>query len=409
MKSDPGGDVKILVQLLIGSGLVTREEFARANEMSEDQNIPLMTAVKHTGLLTDDSLKLSVEAQERVLANEISSDLAIRALRVALQRRLSLPDAIQSVQKLHQQTQVAVSATNELTNLFIAAHMMTMEDLGRFIKLSQDSGMMIGHLLLLDNRISSDDLLNGLNAVKMIRTSGLDKGRAAQGMRYARQRTISIEQALFELDFLKISDAGTLRQGELFLMANLITREDYTECFEIELFKNKAFGQILLERGLLNAQQVQAAITLVNRTEEGKLKPYQAADVLYKVVKERQDLGSVKPQDGVELEGGISIPDLVVEAGVCSREQIDAAMPGAEASWAQQGAALLKSGIIDEQNVLTALRLKALTGLGYLPRLKAITLFAQCVRESLPLERALSNQALNLPSRVQWTWVQTNI
>src|SRR5262249_2928357 len=111
----------------------------------------------------------------------------------------------------------------------------------------------------------------------------------------------------------------------------------------------------------------------------------------------------------IESEGSIALPDLIVEAGVCSRDQIDAALTGSEASWAQQGAAILKSGIIDEQHVLSALRLKALTGLGYLPRLKAITLFAQCVRENLPLERVLANQALNLPSRVQWTWVQTNL
>ena len=408
MQSEPPvvNDVKVLVQLLLGSGLVTREEFARANEVSQFENIPLLTAVSHAGLLTDHSLQVSLQAQEKVLANEISSDLAIRAMRVALQRRLSLPEAIASVQRLHQATQISVSVTNELTNLLLAAKFITSEDLGRFVKLSMDSAMMVGHLLLLDNKISTEELLGALNAVVLIREELLNKNNAAQALRYARQRRISFEQSLFELDFMQHSQARNIRMGELFLLAGLISKEDLAECYEIELFKRKPFGQIILERGLVTAQQVQSASTLMSLTQEGKLKPYEAADALVGVVREGIDVETISLPRRNEVDDAMSLQDLIVEAGVSSREVVERAIPPSAATWGEQGAALLGANVLSEQAVVTALRLKALAGLGYLPREKAVQILNYCVREKAPVEIAFANLGISVPSRMQWTWVK---
>lgn len=408
MHSEPlvENEVKVLMQLLLGSGLVTREEYARANERSQFENIPLLTAVSQTGLLTEDSLKLSVQAQEKVLANEISSDLAIRALRIALQRRLSLSDAIASVQKLHQATQISVSATNELTNLLLSAKFITSEELGRFIKLSIDSAMMIGHLLLLDNKISTDELLGALNAVVLIREELLSKNNAAQALRYARQRQISFEQSLFELDFMQHSQVRTIRMGELFLLSGLITKEDLAECYEIELFKRKPFGQIILERGLVTAQQVQSATTLMSLAQEGKLKPYEAAEALFTVVREGGDVENVSMHRGIDVDDTISLSDLLVESGVASREVVERAIPNTAVTWGEQGAALLKANVLNEQAVVITLRLKALVGLGYLPREKAVQVLNYCVREKASAEIAFAKLNVNVPARMQWTWVK---
>lgn len=400
-------DVQVLVQLLLGSGLVTREEFARANEMSEFDNVPLLTAVTRTGLLSEDSLKLSVQAQQKVIDNEISSDLAIRAMRVALQRRLSLPDAIESVQKLHQQTQVSVSVTNELTALLLSAKFISNEDLGRFIKLSLDSGMMIGHLLMLDSKISTEELLGALNAIVLERERLVPKNNTAQGLRYARQRKISFEHALFELDFLKHPQAKNIQMGELVLLAGLLTREDYAECYEIELFKRKPFGQIISERGLVTAQQVQSASTLLSLVIDGKLKPYQAAAGLYRVVKEGVDVESVSSVPvGAIVDDSISLQDLLVESGVANRAAVDAGIPMTAATWAEQGAALLSDPAFNHDLIVSTLRLKALVGLGYLPRDKAVYILNFCVREQSTLEAALIYLNVLVPSRMQWTWVK---
>ncbi len=401
-------EVKVLVQLLLGSGLVTREEFARANEMAVAENIPLLKAVSETGYLTEDSISLSQQAQQKVLSNEISSDLAIRAMRIALQRKMSLPDAISSVQRLHQATQVSVAATNELTNLLLSAKFITPEDLGRFIKLSSDSGMMIGHLLLLDNKISTDELLGALNAVVLGRENTLNKNSAAQGLRYARQRTISFERALFELDFLH-PHVNNMRMSELFLLAGLITREDLAECFEIELFKNKPFGQILSERGLVNAHQVQSATVLMAKIHAGTLKPFEAAEALFSVVREGTEVeaaaSSVTSNNAPDVI--ITLGDLLVEAGVCSREVVNRVIPDSSKTWGEQGSALFKAAVLEEEAVIIALRLKALIGLGFLRRDKAVFALSYCVRERAALESAFANLGVLVPSRMQWTWVKS--
>jgi hypothetical protein len=141
-------------------------------------------------------------------------------------------------------------------------------------------------------------------------------------------------------------------------------------------------------------------------TQEGKLKPYEAAEALVSVVRQGVDVDSVSMPRGNEIEDTISLADLIVEAGVSSRETVERAIPAAATTWGEQGAALLHANVLSEQAVVTALRLKALVGLGYLPRERAIQLLNHCVREKAPLEIAFANLGVNVPTRMQWTWVK---
>ena len=273
-------ELQILFRLLIGSGLVTREEFDAARKLCVDGQIPITQAVTKSGLLSEKNLELSMQVQSRVVKNEITSDLGIRALRMALQQKLSLDEAIYSVQSMHETTRVVVSAANELTSLLLSAKFITPDDLGRLITLSKDSSIMIGHLLVLDGKITSEELLGALNMVLMCREYRLDKEKAAQGLRFGRQRKISVEEALVELGFFIHPSGKAVRLGELFLMARLITRDDLCECLEIELFKQKRFGQIVLERGIVSQYQLESAVKLLSFVGEDVLQPWQAAEAL---------------------------------------------------------------------------------------------------------------------------------
>ena len=160
-----GHNIEILLRLLLGSGVVVREEIESAKTMAENMNTSVIDTIKRSGMLTDGTLNLALSLEERIVNRELTFDVAIRALRIALQKLVSIDEAIESVNKLHQQTRVVVSATNELTNLLLAAKFLTSEDLGRMIKMSQDSSMMTGHLLVLDNKLTSEELLSALDAV----------------------------------------------------------------------------------------------------------------------------------------------------------------------------------------------------------------------------------------------------
>src|SRR5262245_36748265 len=121
----------MMLRLLQGSGLVIREEIDAARAIASQRGISIVDAIRSQGRVTEPNLKLAAELQQRVMKAELTIDFAIRALRIALQQRISLEEAISNVKVLHERTSVVVTATNELTNLALAAKFIAFEDLGR--------------------------------------------------------------------------------------------------------------------------------------------------------------------------------------------------------------------------------------------------------------------------------------
>ena len=70
-------------------------------------------------------------------------------------------------------------------------------------------------------------------------------------------------------------------------MAGFVSETDLLECLEVELVKEKQFGQILLEQGLVTHDLLETAIVLQDMVANGTLRAWQAAEAL-RQVKDRQ-------------------------------------------------------------------------------------------------------------------------
>ncbi|MBX9667268.1 MAG: hypothetical protein K2X93_06600, partial [Candidatus Obscuribacterales bacterium] len=267
--SKEGKDISPLVPILLGSGVLSKNEVEAGTKLAKELDLDLVEALVEAGITEEENLQVPMKALQQVEEKKITLDLAIRAVRLVVQNKVTLEEAIKSIEKLHQQTHIVVSATNEMTQLLLSAKVVSREELGNAIKAAQEAGMMVGQWLRTDGNLATRDLYSALSAVLMVRESGLDKEKAAQGMRYARQREVTFEQALFELGFFIHPDAKTTRIGELFEMAGLISADEMTECLEIELFKKKQFGQVLIERGLVTRDQLESAETLLGSINKG--------------------------------------------------------------------------------------------------------------------------------------------
>lgn len=395
----------ILTQLLLGSGLITRDDLEDYKMIARDLKIPVTQAIMNSGLINADNLKLAQDAMELITAKTITPDIAIRAVRVCMQKKIPLSQAIQSVNQMHQRTQVVVAASNDLTDLLMAADMLTQKQLGPLFVRSVESSLMIGQLLVLDDLISTEGLLAALHAVLMMRSSEMPKEDAVKGLKHANATKVSFEQALFELGLFQHPDAKTTRIGELCLMASLITREILAECLEIELFKKKQFGQILLERGLMVTEQLEAAIQLQSAISNDTLKPYQAAKALHAVCKDGKNVYEAMAQFHGAHDGSMRLGDLIVEAGICDQEKIDALVKKNPDSAVRVGSVLLKAGIIDESTLYSALRLQTSLRLGYMSHKKTVELLKYCHANNVTVEKAMHDNHLYVPSRMQWTWV----
>lgn len=397
---------QVLLSLWEGSGLVKSDDIADYKVISKDLKIPLTQAIESSGLVTEHGLKLSLEARKRILTEGLSPDLALRALRIAVQRKTNLAAAIQEAEKLHQKTQVVVSATNKLTELMIKAKMLSPKALGPLLVTAHESSVMIGQVMVLNKIISPDNLLSVLNAILMMKETSLSEEDAIKGLRHSHREDVSFEQALFELGLFVAPDSKTTRIGELFLMSGLISVDDLAECLEIELFKEKQFGQILLERGLATTEQLHCAVNLLSAISEGELKPYQAAKALYKVCREDANFYAVLAEmKSIPKADDTRIGHLLVKAGICSDESIDEAVSSNQKSDVKIGSILLKSGILNDKILFIALRMQTAQRLGYISPKNSVLILRECFDHDISLEKACSEKSIYVPSRMQWTWV----
>ncbi len=395
-----------LVPILLGGGVLSRDQVEAGTKLAKELDMELHEALVDAGITEADKLEPSIKALKQVEDKKITLDLAIRAVRLTIQNNVSLEEAIKSIEKLHQQTHIVVSATNELTQLLMSAKMLTRENLGTALKNSQDAGMMVGQWLLTDNQLTTKELYTALSAVLMIRETGLEKEKAAQGLRYAKKREISFEQALFELGFFIHPDAKTTRVGELFEMAGLIGLDEMSECLEIELFKKKPFGQILVERGIVNRDQLESAETLQGSVAKGTLRPYQAAEALRRVLKEDKDVyASIAEYQLLhKADTNTRLGDLLVEAEVCKREELEQAMAKTDSA-VKIGKLLLDSKLLTEDVLYKTLRVQTLLRFGYVPRHRAVELLKHAVSKNVTLDEALETLEIRVPPRMQWSWV----
>ncbi len=398
---------QVYVQLLVGSGLIDRREFADFKKVARDLNIPLIQAIMSSGSIPKEKLNLAADALTRVQAKQISPDLAIRALRVALKKQIGMSEAINEAKNLHRTTRTVVSATNDLSNLLIDAQVLKREQIGPLLVKSHESSIMIGQVLVIEGVVSVVGLMSALNALILIRESGLDRAVAIKALQQAYQKRISIEQALFEMGKFVKPDARQIKIGELFLISGLISKEDYSECLEIELFKGKDFGATLMERGLVTREIDAAARDLLEAISGSVIRPYEAGQALVLVAKSDFAIRDAIHQilTARELVENFKLGDLLVDSGFCSREKLEATIQSNPDSAVKVGSRLIKSGLIDEKYLYSALRMQTALRQGFVLRSKTIELLAHCRTSKCTLDQAFLDLKVFIPSRMQWSWV----
>ncbi|MEZ4543994.1 MAG: hypothetical protein R3C24_08835, partial [Cyanobacteriota/Melainabacteria group bacterium] len=104
----------MLSPLLLGSGLIQRKELDTARKVAKDLDISVEEALVDSGMITEEHMELPINALKQVEDRKITLDLAIRAVRIAVQKQIDLEEAIASIKKVHQNTSVVVTAANEL-------------------------------------------------------------------------------------------------------------------------------------------------------------------------------------------------------------------------------------------------------------------------------------------------------
>lgn len=394
--------------IVIGASICTQQQLDEAGKSCKSLNVPIERALVMLNFAGEHTMKNVIKADAMVREGKISVDTAVKGVRLARQNNMELEDAIGVIGQVHQRTQVKMAAvTNPLTELLLSTDMITQEQLGRAIQKARDTGMQMGRVLVLNRDLSSWMMTAALSALILVRDGKINKQQAMQGLLAVGRRRVSIEQALFELGLYVEKSGQTIKIGELIAMSGLISESDMLECLEIELIKEKQFGQILLEQGLVTHALLEAAIILQDMVGSGQIKAFQAGEAL-KQVRARE---IVVYQALAELQPPVNAPqkelrpsDLLVESELVDCDTITGLIDPSEGSSIRVGKRVLAAGIISESFLYTALRTYSLFREGMLSADQAVTALARCKKESLGLDEALAKCGWIVPARMQWIW-----
>ncbi len=370
-------------------------------------NCSVERALVMLGHASENTLKPIREAQEMVKGGKISLEMAVKALRFAQQNNLDLAEAISVLNSVHQKTQVLPAVGNAFSQLLLEAAMINAEQLRLCLQKSGESGMTLGRILVFNRDISSWMMASALHAHLLVRDGKISKQHAITGLQAVGRRRITIEQALFELGLYRETPGQTVRIGELFRMAGLITESDMLECLEIELVKEKLFGQILLEQGHATHPLLEAAIYLQDMVSNDTIRAYQAAEAL-KVVRKTdvsvyQAVAELQPPPQL-TPPHLKFIELIAKSAVVTTEQMSEIVDPAEDSSVRAGKKLLSAGLVNEVMLYTALRTFSLLREGYISNENAVNVLQYCGYNNVSVDDALLKLGLNIPSRLQWLW-----
>jgi hypothetical protein len=396
-----------LPTLLLGASIVSQAKLDEAMQTARSLNVPLPRAIAMLNAVGESTMKTVLEAEELVRSNKATVDLAVKALRLARQNNMNIDDAIGVLNSVHKKTQTVQSITSPLTELLLSTELITHEQLGRAVIKAKDTGMQMGRILVLNRDLSGWIMNAALTAQLLVRDGRITKEQATQALLTVGRRRVSIEQALFELNLYIEKSGQTVRIGELVLMAGFLSEGDMLECLEIELIKEKQFGQILLEQGLVTQDLLEAAIVLQDMVANSTVRAFQAAEALrqvkYRGISVYQAVAELYPGTQA-LNKDFAPANLLVDSGLIGQDELVKVCDASEKSAIKMGKKLLVAKALSEAMLYTALRTFSLYSQGFISSEQAVTALKKCKNESLTLDETLGKLGWNVPPRMQWIW-----
>lgn len=398
---------EILLELVRSANVVDNQTLENAISIAQRLNLPLERALMQSGSFSEESMRPLLAAKAMVENNTIRLDTAINAIRLAQNDDIDFHQALKKLMSVHQKTLVTPSMNNDLTDLLTQAQLISQDQFGRAMQKSLQTKILIGRVLVITGDITSSLFSSALQAVLLIREKSIERGVAIDALKLAQQKNICLEQALFEMGSFKTPAVGSLKLSELMRMSGLISESELAECLEIELFKNKPFGQVLREQGLATDELLENAMMLQGSVAGGELKAYQAAEAMRLIAKENMLLHnaitSITQRSRSQEE--LRLGELLIESCVLTREAVEGTVTAAVTNNVKIGKMLLDAGLITKSMLHRALRCQSLLKYGVVSKDQAVKILSSCKQKEQTLDQAITGLGLAAPTRMQWSWV----
>jgi hypothetical protein len=280
---------------------------------------------------------------------------------------------------------------NKLGELLLESGLITKETLEAALNGSLSTGLPLGRFLVLLGAISETLLSISLNAQILIRDGKVTRQRAIEGLKAARLR---LEAPLLEGTAYKLPARHTIRLGELFVLAGVVSETDLMNALEIGLVGQKPIGRVLLDMALIDERLLNAALRLQEAVSMGQIRPLQASVVLSQVhsngVELSEAISRLAPSKHSDSDV-LSLHNFLKLVGTINETDVQKAITIGVENSQIFGRMLLVAGVIDESTLQAANRCSALLRADLLTLEQSCFAFNYCQQKMITFDEALQD------------------
>ncbi|MBX3076018.1 hypothetical protein KF728_15750 [Candidatus Obscuribacterales bacterium] len=261
----------------------------------------------------------------------------------------------------------------------IDAGLITRDELEECLRMSRETGLPVGRMLLVAAKTSETVLQAAVQAQSLLKDGLIDLDTAYKALRIVKDEKKSFDNALKQLNVI-VEEVKINKLGQLLLSSNFCTEEQLEEALAGSASTGLPFGRMLVLNGVINESQLAATLNAQILIRDDKITKDQAVDGL-KQARRRQIAVEVPLMEKgfyrVQTRDAIRLGELLSLAGLISESQLLNAVELGLISQKPLGQVLIETNLVSEEILKVALQLQDLVMKGTLRPLQASQVLVQ--------------------------------
>lgn len=259
--------------LLSQFGLMEDHEIQRALKVANETGLPVGKVLVMFERISSQTLKAILDAQWMLKDDLLTVQQAMQAVDLVRRNHWNFSDALVTMG-----VDAYASRGIRLGELLVGSGQMIEDEVDNFLKVSNYSGLPLGRILLLLDRVHETNLNTTLKIQHDIRHGAIELDL---GLNLLKESTGSVTSA----------PQDSSRLGDMLCQSGAVKESEVEIAASIAEANNKMIGEVLTEHGWIDEALLEKALTLQKKTRAGEITIQKAIESL----KDQAQTGSFPP------------------------------------------------------------------------------------------------------------------
>lgn len=382
-------------ELLVRLNLVSERDLTDALQVAPQFGLPLGRTLVLSGRISETELQLAVELQPLIGQNLCTLERAQEAAKLVRAKGLAPAEALKRIG--------VQGATDKATLgcLLVDSGFISAEQVDNAQKISYETGMRLGRVLILNNLISHSLLTQALDLQGMVRQGRMSLPQAVEMLVTSAPKHALPANLSLRLEAHGLSPHPAKKQvrfGEFLVMSGLASENEILNAMETSLSKQLSLGEAIVALGLISESLFKKAEGLHEQVSHGEVTLKQATDEIHCLI--HGDKGGRKAGSGSDNTPSPVLGELLKMTGFVNDSDISEAIELSSRYPALIGKMLVVSGAIDEATLIASLRCQYLLKHGYLGVDQAIQALQYSRKNKVSFDDAMEELGIAKPSGI---------